>query len=154
MSLLATLRPLWAVQLRSTTRMRTALASAAFLAVSATSLGAQAGTVSFTGEVGGQVPTLTFGGGPTLLYSSRILSGFGNASVVTAPDADVRWWSSAYSNRDMAYGNSTTTGHVAEIRLEASMGLELVLQQAFFGGYANTSRHVSYQLRYNQKVWK
>ncbi len=146
MSLLATLRPLRASHLRSTSRLRTALVSAAVLAAASTSLGAQAGTVSFTGEVGSQVPTLTFGGGPTLLYSSQILSGFGNTSVVTGTNVDVRWWSGQYSNQDMAYGNSATTGHVAEIRLEASASFDLYLQQALFGGYPNTSRFVSYQL--------
>lgn len=146
MSLLATLRPLWASHLRSTTRLRTALASAAVLAVSSTSLGAQAGTVSFNGELGGQIPTLAFGGGPTLLYTAQILSGFGNTTVVAGSQSTVQWWNSSYSNQDMAYGNSSTTGHVAEIRLEATAGFDLYLQQALFGGYVNTSRHVSYQL--------
>lgn len=129
-------------------RSRTLLAAVLMLATVTTATTAQAqagvGTVRFGGEGNGAVPTLDFTGGPTLAFSSRVLSGFGNTSVIAG--ADARWWTGNYSGQGMVYGPSSTAGHVLELRFEVASGFDLFLDRALFGGFANAARSVSYRL--------
>jgi hypothetical protein len=125
-------------------RARRWCAASVLLGVTASVAGAQSGTVTFSGATPGEEPTLAFNGGPALDFSSRLLSGFGDA--VALPSGGARWWNGAYSGRDMVYGSSSTLGTVLELRLSAAGGSQLTLEDALFGGYFNTARYISFQL--------
>lgn len=127
-------------------RGRTLLAAALMMATAsaATTAHAQAGTARFAGVAANALPTVGFADGPALTFSARVLSGFGNSAVVV--DDGARWWPSEFSGQGMVYGSSSTSGHVLELRFEATSGFDLFLDGALFGGFANTARSVRYQL--------
>ena len=136
--------PFAATVARRLHRARHWCAAVLLLGVIASPARAQSGTVSFSGTVPGDEPTLAFNGGPSLGFSSRLLNGFGNTTAL--PSGGARWWNGAYSGSDVVYGSSSTLGTVLELRLSASSGSDLALENALFGGFFNAARYVSFQL--------
>lgn len=125
----------------------TVVLGAALAALVAIAPAASAQTGTGTVVFSGNGPTVSYAGtgAPELTFASRVLTGFGNTSVIAGGRGE--WWFAGYSKRDMLYGiNASQSGNVLEIRLGAATGFDLFLTDALFGGFSNAARYVSYQI--------